>query len=230
MKCRKESKIMEELKLFDDYVAQRLNSLLKEEFEKKLMDDRAFASDFKIYLFVVKGIIQEAKQDNADFATAMKHISKDELLNIIGRNKVSRSFINSYLRERIAWISSLAAVFIIGLGCVFFTWQSGSRNIDNMIVSYNYYAETKDENEYIDINEMSRNEVKEYIPVLIFQYEHCPTEDIQACQDAGMRIALAYLKIHDRKETRKWLHDLKEKYASDVPFVKQCQKILNQIE
>lgn len=221
---------MENIQLFEEYIAGSLNPDEKAAFEKRLETDKALKSDFKIYLFTVNGIIKEAEQDNADFENAMKHISKDELLKIIGRRKTPKIFRLGYLRERAAWASGLAALFIVCFVCIYFTWQVGNRNIDDMVVSYNYYAETKDGNEYIDINEMSKKEIKEYLPVLISQYKNCPPDDIQACQDAGMRVALAYLKLHDREESRKWLQELIQRFWDYEPFVNQCQKILDQID
>ena len=107
---------------------------------------------------------------------------------------------------------------------------NGNRNVDNMLVSYYYFPETKDGQEHLDINMMSVSEVKEFLPVLISDYEHCSADDIQACEDAGMRVALAYLKIHNRKMARQWLVNLMERFADDAPFVAQCQRILDQIK
>ena len=221
---------MENIQLFEEYITGSLNPEDKAAFENRLKTDKAFESDYKIYLFTVDGIIKEAEQDNADFENAMKHISKDELLDIIGRRKAPKIFRLGYLRERAAWASGIAALFIICFVCIFFTWQVGNRNIDNMIVDYYYFPETKGEEEYIDINEMSNNEIKEYIPILISAYEECPSDDIQACEDSGLRVALAYIKIHDRKEARIWLENLMERFRDDEPFVGQCQKILDQID
>ena len=99
-----------------------------------------------------------------------------------------------------------------------------------MVVKYNYYADARDGNESVDINSMSKKEIKEYLPVLISQYENCPATDVQECQDAGMRIALAYLKLHDRKAARKWLKDLIQRFWDDKPFVAQCEQILDEID
>ncbi|MCH5230764.1 MAG: hypothetical protein J1F43_03110 [Muribaculaceae bacterium] len=221
---------MENIQLFDEYIAGSLNPEQRANFEKKLKEDKAFASDFKIYLFTVNGIINEALQDNADFENAMKHISKDELLNIIGRRKAPKIFRLGYFRERAAWASGIAALLIVCFVSIFFTWQVGNRNIDNMIVDYYYFPETKGGEEYVDINEMSKNEIEEYIPVLISQYKECPADDIQSCEDTGLRVALAYLKIHDRKQARVWLENLIERFWDDEPFVALCQKILDQID
>lgn len=230
MKNPKGGKTMEDIQLFDDYITGSLKPEEKAVFEKRLKTDKAFVSDFKIYLFTVNGVIKEAEQDNADFENAMKHISKDELLKIIGRRKAPKFLRLGYLRERVAWASGIAALFIVCFVSIFFTWQVGNRNIDNMVVDYYYLPATKGGEEYIDINEMSKNEIKEYIPILISEYKACPSNDIQACEDAGLRVALAYLKIHDRKQAGIWLEELIERFWDDEPFVAQCQKILDQID
>lgn len=230
MKNQKGSKAMEDIQLFEDYISGSLSPEENTAFEKRLKTDKAFESDFKIFLFTVNGIIKEAQQDNADFENAMKHISKDELLNIIGRRKAPKIFRLGYLRERAAWATGIAALFIVCFVSIFLTWQVGNRNIDNMVVDYYYFPETKGEEEYIDINDMSSKEVEEYIPRLISEYKECPSDDIQSCEDAGLRVALAYLKIHDRKQAKLWLGNLIERFWDDEPFVAQCQKILDQID
>lgn len=220
---------MENIRLFEDYIAGSLDPEQREDFEKRLKEDAAFAYDFKVYLFTVDGIIKEARQDNADFTIAMKHISKDELLKIIGKKKSPNIFRYGYLRERVAWAAGIAALFIVCFVSIFFTWQEGNRNIDNLIVDHYYVGESRG-SEYIDINEMSEKEIKEYIPIFISEYKGVPSDDVQASQEAGMRVALAYLKIHDRKECRKWLQYLIQRFWDDEAFVAQCQKILDQIE
>ena len=57
-----------------------------------------------------------------------------------------------------------------------------------------------------------------------------PTDDIQAQEDAGMRLAMAYLKIHDRKKAKEMLTAMSIRFADDEEFVAQCHKILNQLK
>ncbi|MCH5224687.1 MAG: hypothetical protein J1D77_01765 [Muribaculaceae bacterium] len=220
---------MGNIELFEEYIAGSLNPDQKASFEKKLKEDKDFAADFKIFLFTVDGVIKEARQDNADFGNAMKNISRDELLNIIGRRRVPKIFRFGYLKERALWASGVAALFIILFVSVFFTFQMGNRNIDNLVADYYYLPASKGPDEYVDISRMSEGEIKEYISILISEYEQCPPDDIQACQETGLRIAIAYIKIHDRKEARIWLEKLIDRFWDDKPFVEQCQSILDQI-
>ena len=45
-----------------------------------------------------------------------------------------------------------------------------------------------------------------------------------------MRLAMAYLKNHDRKKAKTLLEELCEKYSDDEMFVGQCRRILNQLK
>lgn len=221
---------MENIELFDQYISGSLSPEQQKEFDARLKSDKRFASDFKIYLFTVKGIIQEADQDNTDFGNAMKHLSKDKLLEIIGRRKKPGIFRFGYVRERLAWASGIAALFIVFFVSIYFTWKVGNDNVDDMLVNYYYLAESKNGVEYKDVSHMSKEEVKDLLPKLITAYENAPEDDLQAQEDAGMRVALAYLKLHDRKMARQWLNTLIEKYWDDQLFLAQCQNILEEID
>ena len=151
----------------------------------------------------------------------MKNISKEELLNIIGRSSKSRILRLNYLRERIAWVASIAAIFIIGIFSVFNVRQAGLNRLDNTIVAYNYIP---------DSNRGWESITSDDIPVLERAYQMAPTDDIQAQEDAGMRLAMAYLKIHDRKKAKEILTEMALRFTDDEEFVAQCQKILNQLK
>ena len=73
------------IEVFDRYIDGKLSAEEKLSFEQRLSSDNNFALDFRIYLFTLKGIYQEVDQDNIEFGVAMKTISKEELLRIIGR-------------------------------------------------------------------------------------------------------------------------------------------------
>ena len=45
-----------------------------------------------------------------------------------------------------------------------------------------------------------------------------------------MRLALAYLKLHDRKKAKEILGELSVRFAEDEEFAAQCQNILNQLK
>ena len=82
---------MERIDLFDRYFNGELSEEENIRFKERLDADEEFASDFKIYSMTVAGICKEAEQDNVDFGAAMKHLSKDQLYEIIGRKPKSIS-------------------------------------------------------------------------------------------------------------------------------------------
>ncbi|MBD5350158.1 MAG: hypothetical protein HDR89_04665 [Bacteroides sp.] len=209
------------IELFDRYINDSLSTEEKQLFDEQLRSDRSFAMDFRVYLFTLKGVCQEAEQENIEFGHAMKNISKEELLSIIGRSSKPRVIRLNYLRERMAWVASIAAIFIIGIFSVFNVRQAGLNKLDNAIVAYNYIPESNRGWESITSDD---------IPTLERAYQMAPTDDIQAQEDAGMRLAMAYLKIHNRKKAEEILKELSIRFADDVEFVAQCQKILNQLK
>lgn len=94
---------MERIDLFDRYFNGELSEEENIWFKERLDADEEFASAFKIYSMTVAGIYKEAEQDNADFGAAMKHLSKDQLYEIIGRKpkSVSREDVINRLQSRI---------------------------------------------------------------------------------------------------------------------------------
>lgn len=94
---------MERIDLFDRYIKGELSEDENNKFKERLESDEDFASDFRIYSLSVIGICKEAEQDNADFGCAMKHLTKEQLFDIIGRKEkpVSREDIINRLQPRI---------------------------------------------------------------------------------------------------------------------------------
>ncbi|MBD5208943.1 MAG: tetratricopeptide repeat protein [Bacteroidales bacterium] len=215
------------IELFDRYVDDSLSEEERQSFEEKLHSDRSFATDFRIYLFTLKGVCQEAEQDNIEFGHAIKHLTKEELLRIIGRSSKPRIMRLNYLRERMAWVASIAAILIIGIFSVFKVHQEGLNRLDNTIVAYYYIPDSNRGGKTITRGWESITSSD--IPSLEKAYQMAPTDDIQAQEDAGMRLAMAYLKIHDRKKAKEMLTAMSIRFADDEEFVAQCHKILNQL-
>lgn len=209
------------IELFDRYIDDKLNTEEKSAFERRISSDKSFATDFRVYLFTLKGIFQEAEQDNIEFGHAMKQISKKDLLRIIGRSSRTRGMRLNYLRERMAWVASIAAVLVIGIFTVINVRQTGMDRLDNTIVAYNYIPDSGRGPESITAKD---------IPSLEKAYRNAPADDIQLQEEAGMRLAMAYLKIHDRKKAKELLTELSARFADDEEFVAQCNKILNQLK
>lgn len=209
------------IELFDRYIDDKLNADERLIFEKRLRSDKSFATDFRVYLFTLKGICQEAEQDNIEFGHAMKNISKRDLLRIIGRSSRPRLMHLNYICERMAWAASIAAILVIGIFTVMNIRQSGMNRLDDTIVAYNYIPDSGRGPESITAAD---------IPSLEKAYLDAPSDDIQLQQEAGMRLAMAYLKTHDRKKAKEILAELSVRFADDEEFVAQCNKILNQLK
>lgn len=209
------------IELFDRYIDDKLNADERLIFEKRLRSDKSFATDFRVYLFTLNGICQEAEQDNIEFGHAMKNISKSDLLRIIGRSSRLRLVHLNYIRERMAWAASIAAILVIGIFTVMNVRQSGMNRLDDTIVAYNYIPDSGRGPESITAAD---------IPSLEKAYLDAPSDDIQLQQEAGMRLAMAYLKTHDRKKAKEILAELSVRFADDEEFVAQCNKILNQLK
>lgn len=222
MKSLKRRNVMgNNIDLFEQYIDGKLNSEEKSTFERRLSSDKSFAIDFRVYLFTLKGIYQEAEQDNMEFGHAMKQISKMDLLRIIGRSSRSRVIRLNYLRERMAWVASIAAVLIIGIFTVMNVRQSGMDRVDDTIVAYNYIPDSGRGPESITAKDL---------PSLEEAYINAPSDDIQLQEYAGMRLAMAYLRLHDRKKAKEVLSELSARFSDDEEFAAQCNKILNQLK
>ncbi|MDE5877139.1 MAG: hypothetical protein K2H47_06560 [Muribaculaceae bacterium] len=210
------------IELFERYINDQLTTDEKITFRQRLKTDKKFLSEFRIYLFTLNGIYREAEQNNVEFGLAMKNISEEELLRIIGRKRTSGILRSGYLRERILWPVSIAAVLAIGFFSVLRVHQSDMDRLDNTIVAYNYIPESNRSSwESLSVRD---------IPSLEEQYHNTPEDDVQSKQEAGLRLAMAYLKIHDRKKTKEILTELSTRFADDEDFVAQCQRILNQLK
>lgn len=209
------------IQLFEEYIDDKLTKEEKKSFEERLRSDKEFALDFRIYIFSVNGIIQESEQDNMEFGHAMKNISKEDLLRIIGRTSKPRVFRLNYIRERLAWIASIAAVLVIGLFSIYNINRNAMNRLDDTLVAYNYIP---------DSNRGWESITGDDIPSLQKAYQDAPAEDIQAQQEAGMRLAMAYLKIHDRKKAKEMLNDLSVRFADDEEFSAQCKRMLDQLK
>lgn len=215
------------IKLFDRYIDGDLSADEKQAFDERIASDKAFRIDFRLYLFTLRGVCQEAEQENIEFGHAMKNISEAELIRIIGRNRQPRMLRLSYLRERLAWVASIAAVLIVGIFTVLNVRQTGMDRLDNTIVAYNYIPESnRGESVIRGWEDITSND----IPTLEQAYKSAPADDIQAQEDAGMRLAMAYLKVHDRKKAKDILTELSARFADDEEFSAQCNRILNQLK
>ena len=82
----------------------------------------------------------------------------------------------------------------------------------------------------IDISAMDEKEIQISLPTLSNQYEQTTLEDAQEKQILGINLAMAYLKIHDRKQASTLIESLIALFPDDQEFIAQCNKILKQIK
>lgn len=92
---------MERIELFDKYIAGTLSKAEVAEFRTRLDSDEKFAVEFKVYLISVRGICQEAEQENIEFGHAMKSLSKAQLQSIIGKGEKPRMVRPNFFRDRL---------------------------------------------------------------------------------------------------------------------------------
>ncbi len=220
------------IELYDRYILGEMTSKEEAAFKERLSSDAAFLQDFRIYLFTVRGIRQEEEQDCIELAVALKKLSRDQLLKIIGRRKAPKVFRLRYLRERMAWAASVAILLIIGVAVVFQVDRSSRNRLDNTLFAYNYVSTPSRDGEHqaMDLAAMPTSEVKAAIPSLKLAYENAPEDDLEEAEQAGMTLAMAYLKIHDRKQARAVLEEMCQRFADDTEFTARCRNILNQLK
>lgn len=228
---------MERIELYDKYLHEQLSETERAEFDARLKSDKAFASDFKIYLFIVDGICREGNQDNLDFSSAMKHLSKEQLKEIIGRKddghtvaapvaENSKTAKPKILRFRPwAWqVASIAAIAVIAFTVVLNTEKNAQYSVDNAIFTCTDVSLDSDRagGKTIDITSMSDDELKAILPELISMYESAPTPDETA--DNGFALAMTYLRLHDRDNAKNVLEQLISKFNGNDDYAEDVNK------
>lgn len=219
---------MERIELFERYIFERLTPREKNDFETRLKSDKDFAADFKIYIFSLKGILQEAELDDLELTHAFKNLTRDQICKATGKKERRLLPWIHYWQERIVWISSVAAILISGIFIVLHFEQRAQYRLYDTIVAYNYIP-NYDRSEG-DIYNYTEKESKDLLPLLERDYREAPANDIQYTQDAGMRLAMLYLKLHDKKKALEILKELASRFRNDEDFASRCNKIISQLE
>ena len=124
----------------------------------------------------------------------------------------------------------MAVLVAIGATLSWSIWSSGRANVDDTIVAYNYiYTPSRDGSEQVDLKILSDSELRNRLPLLEKDYCDADPDDIQGGEEAGMRLAMAYLMLHVRGKARDVLKEMSVRYADDSEFAAQCQDILARI-
>ena len=225
---------MDNIELFDKYIAGKLSQDETVYFEERLTSDSAFASEFRLHLHIVRGIQKEEEEDCIEFGHAMKSLSKEELNEIIGNKTEKKTRHINF--QRYLWPLSAAAVVLLAFIVNHNQSVESQYAIDNILYSYNEPMFSNRGGDAIDISEYNEDELKEVLQTLHSLYDNSET-----AQDAlvnGKGLAMVYIKLHDRDKAREILEGLICKYEKlyaepqmdeYAESIAECKKILNQI-
>lgn len=220
---------MERIESFDKYISGEMSEAEVAEFRRKLSEDKDFSSDFQIYKMVVKGIVKEEMDKEAELDNAFKNLSKDDLRKIVGPQKtiVKTPKSKSKVFYMASWITSVAAVAIIAFTLTFNIQRSARNNVDDIIFDCYYSPVSRGGEDIVDLSKASEVEIKKQLPKMEKVYNKATDE--QDISSYGINLAIVYLKIHDRDKARKVLLDVKKK-CTDNDVKNICEKLLKQIE
>lgn len=245
--------ISNHIDLFDRYIDGELSPSELTDFNNRLKSDPAFAADFEIYAFAILGLEKEENERDMEFGIAMEHIDKSELQRIIGAEDKSQikgavCFSKEPLEERMEqtsqkrnirrinkmtnerWISIAAMFAVVVMAGLFIGYWRYSYNslsstnaqIDNIIVAYNDFPMS---------DRGTETEIGTSISALKEAYADAPADDSQTREEIGLRLAMAYLKEHDRKNAETLLTEMAQQFASaDPDFAARCSLILSQLK
>lgn len=202
---------MERIELFDIYIAGKMSESEKVKFKKSLDSDEKFATDFKVYLISVRGICQEVEQENIEFGHAMKSMTKEQLQSIIGKSEKPRIVRPNFFRERMMWISSMAAMLIVAIGIGWNLYTSSQNQLCNTVYNLTYRPiegyRSDGKKKYVNLNELTAEQIEIKLPCMKTTFESDKI-DSQDWNIDGMNLAMAYLKLHRKKEAIKVLETL----------------------
>lgn len=221
---------MERIESFDKYISGEMSDIEVAEFKRKLSEDKDFSSDFQIYKMVVKGIVMEEKEKEAELDNAFKNLSKDDLRKIVGPKKTIAK--TSKSKAKIvyvaSWITSVAAVAIIAFSLTFNIQRSARNNVDDIMFDCYYSPVSRGGEDIVDLSKANEAEIKKQLPKIVDAYKNASDE--QEISSYGINLAMVYLKIHDRDNARKVLLDVKNKCVGNPYIMGHCDKLLEKIQ
>lgn len=220
---------MKRIESFDKYISGEMSDTEVAEFKRKLSEDKDFSSDFQIYKMVVKGIVMEENDKEAELDNAFKNLSKDDLRKIVGPKKTIAKTSKSKAKVvyMASWITSVAAVAVIAFSLTFNIQRSARNNVDDIMFDCYYSPVSRGGEDIVDLSKASEAEIKKQLPKMEKVYNKATDE--QDISSYGINLAMVYLKIHDRDKARKVLLDVKKK-CTDNDVKNICDKLLKQIE
>ncbi len=219
---------MERIELFDKYIAGSLSETEVAEFQKLLDSDEKFATDFNVYLISVRGVCQEAEQENIEFGHAMKSLTKAQLQSIIGKGEKPRMVRPNFFRERMMWISSMAAMLVVAIGIGWNLYTSSQNQLCDVVYSYAYQpieGDRGDSGKYIELNKLTAEQIEMQLPDMTAAFE-ADEIDSQDWHIDGMNLAMAYLKLHRKSDAVKVLKIM----ASEASEPEEYNKLIEQLK
>lgn len=190
---------------------------------------------------IIKGLIREAEQDNADFEVAMLNMSDDDFLTLIMPGKTRP--------QQMGWkiwtaaIASAAAILLLVL-------VPAHMDMDSRICGSALLASeaSMPHSRGMDISSMNDKEIRASLPELERQYQaskrsndgilyqQAPGKDNpdyylgqMTPSEAGMDLVQAYLRLGMRDKAVETLRELADN-ESDPQFGNYCRKMLEILE
>lgn len=221
---------MERIESFDKYISGEMSETEVAEFKRKLSEDKEFSSDFQIYKMVVKGIVWEEKEKEAELDNAFKNLSKDDLRKIVGPKKTIAKTSKSKAKVvyMASWVTSVAAVVVIAFSLTFNIQRSARNNVDDIMFDCYYSPVSRGGEDIVDLSKASEVEIKKQLPKIVDAYKNASDE--QEISSYGINLAMVYLKIHDRDNARRVLLDVKSKCIGNPHIMGHCDKLLEKIQ
>ena len=219
---------MDRQELFDDYIFGKLSPRDMKLIDKQMEDDEELAAEFRSYLMTVNGIRKEEMQDCIEFGHAMKSLSKEQLMAIIGKKTIKMK-VPAY--RRFLWPITAAAAVVFAITVSFQMERNNSRSVDNLLYAYNEPIFSNRGGDEIDVSGCDDEALAELLPKIKAAYDASCTP--QETLMNGKGLAMVYIKLHDRTKAKAILQELIDKYKTSeeyVDAVEECRMILSQIQ
>ncbi|MDE5663951.1 MAG: hypothetical protein K2I37_07970 [Muribaculaceae bacterium] len=219
---------MEEIDLFDKYISDSMSEADKNRFNERLQSDEAFAAAFRTYLITVRGICREAQEHDIEFGYAMKSMSKERLKAIIGKGEEKpKRMRRRFLRERVMWLSGVAAILIVAAGACWHLFTIQQNRLCDVVYENAYqplYESRGDGEEYLDLNTLTLDRIEAEIPTLKSAFE-ADEINTQNWHIDGFTLAMAYLKLHRKQDALAVLEQLAEGSGNQEEYVKLIRQL-----
>jgi hypothetical protein len=202
---------MNETELFDRYLSKEMSDEERQDFDAQLEQDEALRQAFHLHVATLKELGKQADQENAQFGEAMKHIPRDELDEIIGKNAKGRNSAAKIRSLNITWTISVAAVLIIGVFGIRSMKTNYENRNDNLLVEYNAGMVSRGAESGLDALMKNVTDGKE-LDATTKRLESIYNSDSQDSPVAGWYLALSYIKQHDHSKAIATLKSLEQKY------------------